>query len=526
MPFPEIENEIKELIDSVQPKQLRTLIKRMLISVYLIRVKESQELIQGVEKMLETLSESQIDDIDYLQGILLVCKGSNLIWQSKLDSAIRYLENGLEIFNQSGIHDQMIGICLFSLSLAYQNIGEYPRAIEQYQLSLKFNKEKGFNYGFILSLSSLGNLYCMLGNLNLAEEHTKRAVLLARNQDNEYLTGTALALLGRTYFSMGKLDVAEEAIKEALELLEAYESNYWKAWLFWVLGSILKSKGELDQAYQYLTSSLNIFEEINFVQLIYFLTNLLGELFREKGDLHKSLEFFHKSLKYHEKMGHPPYIVRTLFNLIDLYLHLGKMEEARSYFENLKQLHTQSETEISTVLIRMVEALILKKSHRVYDIGQAQKILLDLAAEEKIEQTIKIYALLNMCDLHLYELKASGDETIIQDINSILIQLSELAMNQNLNPLMVKILLVRAKVTLIDGDMKKSYHTLNDAVKLAKKYKLTNLENQIKKEQELFDSQFEQWQEIINRNAPIAEKIEMVRMNDYIQMAKQMVSFE
>jgi hypothetical protein len=215
-------------------------------------------------------------------------------------------------------------------------------------------------------------------------------------------------------------------------------------------------------------------------------------------------------------------VAHTLFNSILLYLELEDHTRAKEYSEKLQQLEERTNVDFIKNLTRLVDALILSQSTRLSNKGKAQMILTELIGEEQVDYTVKVHAYLQLCELHLFELKASEDESVIGDITSILDELTQLATQLHLDPILVKTQILQSKLSLLNGDISTAELLLDEAFTLSVDKNLSNLKNQIIVEQEKLEKQFERWQEITSRNYSISERLRMTEIQNYINNVKQL----
>ncbi|MCX5718020.1 MAG: tetratricopeptide repeat protein [Nitrospirae bacterium] len=133
-----------------------------------------------------------------------------------------------------------------NLGVELKNKGEFEKAIEQFEKSLKADK----NYTSVYF--NLGDVQCRLGNYEDAVVYLKKALTLKLNQQ---LHLDVLNKLGRTYSATGQNENAIDAFKEAIKVYPLAVAPYNN------LGVQYIKTGRFDLAIKTLEEALKIREE-------------------------------------------------------------------------------------------------------------------------------------------------------------------------------------------------------------------------------------------------------------------------
>ena len=490
----------------------------------IVKIKESQIEIEEIKNLVKNFSESDLHEVKIHQGILFLAKGWIYAFSGKADQGLKLLLASLSILEESFGHSRYVGLCLTYIGVVYQDIGNFKQALDYHQRALRFNKENGHIVNYIWSLGGIASMYYQSGNMSLAGNYFEKEMELAKTQDNLWVKGWAHLQYAIINIIQSNFKIGKKHLLIAREIMESFHAEEWQGYVFWQLAEIAKFEGDLDQAVNYLLKALKIDEAINFEAKIAFDLNTLGETYYAKGELEKSQSYYEQSLRIREKMKIDAHTARTVINLVQLNVELKKFEEAKRYLNKIDQLSKQTNVETIEHRLLMGKALILKESERLFEKGQSQQIFQELANNESIEGSLKMQALFNLCELHLYELKAGGSEKIITEIYSIIDQLSAITSAQSYNVVLVEISLFKAKIKLIEGDIKSANDLLNQALQKAMQHNLIIFMKRIAGEQENLQRQLIQWKDLISRNADYAERIEMAQLNDYLTYAKKLIS--
>jgi predicted amidohydrolase/Tfp pilus assembly protein PilF len=280
----------------------------------------------------------------------------------------------------------------------------------------------------------------------------------------------------------------------------------------------------LNKALEYLQRSLTIKEDLGNPQDIATTLDNIGIIYRTQGELEKALDCFQQSLALEEVMGNDIWSSYTLFYLILTALDQQDQTRAQAYLNQLQQLQVRTPNKKIQLRSQLAEALILKRSNRMSDKVQAQDLLNQIVNEENIWFEWTALAIINYCDLLLFEVKSFGDPEVWEEVKTLIQHFSTMAQDQQLIPMIVEALLLRAKFATIEGELQQARKYYDQAILTAVEKNLDLLAQQIITEKRAFEAEFEKWQDLIQRNASLQERLRMAQIEDYIQDMLQIVA--
>ncbi|MHA2295676.1 MAG: hypothetical protein ACXADA_06630 [Candidatus Hodarchaeales archaeon] len=200
--------------------------------------------------------------------------------------------------------------------------------------------------------------------------------------------------------------------------------------------------------------------------------SVLDDDYRAKGDINAAVKYAKQALVLSEKVGNNTVTARVLYSLVAFSLEQHQFKEAKVYSQQLENLWIQmnqlnskkkgfirSQKTISQYA-RLSKAIILKTSPRMRDKGKAQDIYQQVTEEEIIDFEITYDAMLNLCELLLFESKTLGEKVVLQEAKILVQQLDEQARQQQSFSSVVEILLLQAKLSLVEGDLTTSVEFL------------------------------------------------------------------
>lgn len=153
---------------------------------------------------------------------------------------------------------------------------------------------------------------------------------------------------------------------------------------------------------------------------------------------------------------------------------------------------------------------------------EAEKIISTLIKKKTpLIHEIAIIAIKHLCELLLDELNSYSEEDGLKEGKDLILRLNNIGKSQHSFSIIVEALVLQSKLTLLEGNLEKARHILEQAELTASEKGMKYLEFQVQQEKKIFESEFEKWQELIKNNAKMSEKIEMVQFMEYIKLAQQ-----
>jgi tetratricopeptide (TPR) repeat protein len=404
----------------------------------------------------------------------------------EIDLAYSYIQKALAL-NEKLEDLDSIAYCYNIFSWIHFTKGELDLALDYQKRSLIIHKERGRELEYAERLNIIGGIYTLKGELTLALKHLKESLKLSKKGESEVLIAYNNMNLSRLYTLQGEIDLALDTLEVSLNILTKIESNTGIARCLIFKGIIFK-----------------ILEKCN----------LAEEYLNEGRDLCKNLVGNHRFLFDMESL--------SLFHLILIAEELGAHNKAKEYLNQMQEVSNKSKSKFVKLRYQFSEAIVKKMSKRGIDKFQAQQLFQTIVTEETIDNNITTLAMLNLFELIILELKVTDEEEkIFQEVTSLSDKLFNLAQNQSSSLLLVMALILQAKLTLVKGDVKEAHALLGKAYNIAEEKKFYNLLTQVKNEQQGIYDELNKWEGLFQRDAPIRERMEHARGNEYILEAKK-----
>ncbi|HEY4677233.1 MAG TPA: tetratricopeptide repeat protein [Candidatus Angelobacter sp.] len=174
---------------------------------------------------------------------------------------IRWLETALTAARRLK-NRQWEGAALGNLAFAYDDLGEYRRAIEHLEQVLQITRECGNRLQEGTALGNLGNAYHSLGEFPRAIEFLEQHLKIAREIGDRRGEANALGNLGSPYLSVGEYKRAIEYYEQGLQVLREIGDRRGEGYALGNLGTAYYRLGEYRRAIEYHEQSLTIKREI------------------------------------------------------------------------------------------------------------------------------------------------------------------------------------------------------------------------------------------------------------------------
>ncbi len=113
---------------------------------------------------------------------------------------------------------------------------------------------------------------------------------------------------------------------------------------------------------------------------------------------------------------------------------------------------------------------------------------------------------------------------MFKEVKALLTKFLDMAQAQKSANLQVDALLLQAQLEAVEGNLQQTTELLAQARATAEKYELHNLGEKAKAEQNRLENEMMKWQELLQRNAPLQERLEHARVEHYIKDAQKMIT--
>ncbi|MDH5404845.1 MAG: hypothetical protein OEY49_20245 [Candidatus Heimdallarchaeota archaeon] len=171
---------------------------------------------------------------------------------------------------------------------------------------------------------------------------------------------------------------------------------------------------------------------------------------------------------------------------------------------------------------KLKQAIEFSKSYKLLDKAEAMKIY-EFLLQEKFDITTRIQAHLGMCQLHLYEFKASDNSQALDYINQKLQILRELSAEYDIKQLFIETNLIDCRIKLIEGKFTELNEILHETLAYVTLNKLENYREKVENELKMMNSYLEKSIEIVDSNEKLKNQIFQENIDSYINDVKTLL---
>jgi tetratricopeptide (TPR) repeat protein len=290
------------------------------------------------------------------------------------------------------------------------------------------------------------------------------------------------------------------------------------------LGEIYRFKGDLDKSLDYYQAAHSQFLNLGNKQDILHTDHNIGLILHARGDFKGAKEKLLRSLELNKDLGNDIDKSDTTFHLIPVLIDLGELELAKGYLIELNTLvHSHPQNKIISLRSLIANSLILKKTSQKNDIEKAKRVLKEIVDEEIIFHELTVTAMIYLCQILADELIQNQETDILSDLNTYTNRLQSLVDEHHSNAMTIEIYILQSRFAIIKGKLQKALRFLEQAQAIAQKRNLSSLTKRLEEEIDNFHAEYEKWLNLIQRNAPMYERLEQARIADYVKEAQRLV---
>jgi tetratricopeptide (TPR) repeat protein len=215
-----------------------------------------------------------------------------------------------------------------NLGNAYEQLGDYRKAIEYYEQALNIARDVSHRKGEGQCLGNLGIAYSNLGDYQKAIEYHEQALTISREIGDRLIESNALTNISVVYQILGNYQKAIGYQEESLAIDREIGNRPGVAKSLNNLGIAYDILGDYQKAIDYQEEALAIKREIGDRSAEGSSLANLGIAYRHLGDNQKAIECYEESVAISREFGDLSGEGSSLTNLGNVYYRLGEKERA------------------------------------------------------------------------------------------------------------------------------------------------------------------------------------------------------
>ena len=209
--------------------------------------------------------------------------------QGNYEKALEYHEKSLKIRQEIG-DKKGIGDCYSNIGIIYKIQGNYEKALEYHEKNLKIKQEIGDKRGMGISYNNIGNIYTEQGNYEMALEYYEKSLKIRQEIGDKKGIGDCYSNIGIIYKIQGNYEKALEYHEKNLKIKQEIGDKRGMGISYNNIGNIYTEQGNYEMALDYLLKSKKIKEEINVITDLDVTAKALMEVYEKQGNDKKALE--------------------------------------------------------------------------------------------------------------------------------------------------------------------------------------------------------------------------------------------
>ncbi|MHA2502508.1 MAG: hypothetical protein ACXAE3_06555 [Candidatus Kariarchaeaceae archaeon] len=332
-----------------------------------------------------------------------------------------------------------------------------------------------------------------------------------------YWLGRLHMQIGVGYDHLGFYKTALEYEYQSLEIMKEYNhthgiplSLYNIAYCHWVRGEIQKATEAVEEGLALNPEDFILRDQRAEIRRV------VGEYQDELEDLTFLLESTWRRL--------PTTKTHALhFRMSEAYRKLGdgdrEKEHAEKFWSEFAIVHDEEVHPRERNFMTYYEAVMHKNSRRFRDKIKGEGLLRDFIQANSYRYHLTIESMAHLIELLLDEYRSTEEPEVMDEIDGILEEMEQIAVDRDLPGTAVKILLLKSRIAVAENNFSRSLNFLEDAEKLASSHQLKYHMTIILKEKITLREDYNKIEHILKKNLQYSASRKKNDIKDYIQMA-------
>ncbi len=281
-----------------------------------------------------------------------------------------------------------IGRSIYALGSCYWQKGDYPKAIEMLNASIKIAKGIRDKKLEAKSQNILGNVYREMGELSNAIRYYLSALDIYEKQDDEHTSGVVMKNMSNLHYDLFDYEIALDYALRSMHILEKYENKYRMVSVYNTLGNIYFKKEEYANALEYFYKCIQLTE---LDTITHALANSgLGKVYYKMGEQTKAKKYLNEALLSSVQNNYIESLILASFYLGRQSMDENNDAQALQYFDQAfshAKMHNRKHDVMSIHEMYAVLYEKLKNYELAYtNLKQYEKIQGEIFQQESINR--------------------------------------------------------------------------------------------------------------------------------------------
>ena len=395
------------------------------------------------------------------------------------------------------------------------------RIKEAYQIILEFENKGDLTAQELFSYKLLkANLLYKSGKFSEAIIYTDELLQESQKGGDFVPSLDVLLIQAFSHIILGNVSKSEDLIKKADNLFmkikgtSTIDLRESESFLVRIKANICTWKGEIHRSLELNKEAFELAKDSKNKELISMSLVNIAEKYGLLGDYDNAILYAERAIE----IQYQHWLIFPLGLIIDILLDKGDIEGANSYFQQISEIREKDKSEINDILYRYYKAILLKTSLRSKNRVKSEKLLKQIIDNEGGIKSFwakkGIFAIINLCDLLLIELRITNYPEIIDEIQPYIQKLLDFTEQQHSYWILCETHLLQARLALISLNIREARQFLTQAQIIAEKYGFYQLAIKISNEHDELLKQLTMWENLKKSTSSLKERMELARLNE------------
>ncbi|MEA5464586.1 CHAT domain-containing protein [Leptothoe sp. PORK10 BA2] len=284
---------------------------------------------QGTYQLKGTMGSEQ--EAKQTEADQLLDESQNLRSTARWQESLAKLEQALLLYQEIGDRSGE-GTTLNNIGLVYDNLGQYPQALDYYNQALAIFRDIGDRSGEGTTLNNIGLVYRHLGQYPQALDYYNQAFAISRDIGDRSGEGITLNNIGAVYNNLGQYPQALDYYNQALAIRRDIGDRRGEGTTLNNIGAVYNNLGQYPQALDYYDQALAIRRDIGDLSGEGTTLNNIGAVYNNLGQYPQALDYYNQALAIRRDIGDRRGEGITLNNIGAVYNNLGQYPQALDYY--------------------------------------------------------------------------------------------------------------------------------------------------------------------------------------------------
>jgi tetratricopeptide (TPR) repeat protein len=439
-------------------------------------------LVQLCEEEMRSIEPTNNSEEIFRQALLLKCKGIILITEKEIEQAFSILNNSLDLFRGINNLEGIAGV-LKVLGSAYGIRGQIDTEIQFLEDSLGIHRSLNLTKelaGITLRLGVLHSTYLSKPKKGL--ELILHSFNLSEALDDQQGVAVALNFIGNLYTWRGELDRGLKFLQRSMFSSEKHGNTENLAFTLNNIGWNHHIRGELQLAMQSLDQSFSISREKQYPWVLIWTLSNIGYVYQAKSDFDTACGYYTQSINISDEINDYLACSWSLYHIIKLNLDQDSLESTKDHIMRLQDTSNRYRINLMSQMYRVSRGMLLNRSSRLKDKARAQEYLEQVASEKVHALEVTSDAIINLCEILLFEYKISEDTAVLKELEDLSDRLLQIAEDQHSHSLLSEGYLLKSEIALLLDDSSLAKQLIDKAQRIAEEKGLQRLALAISRE--------------------------------------------